>query len=102
MVQKVQHPSEYRKVTYTEWGTLDWDWENQAKLDKWIAAYFFRYDNYYKGLTNKHIIKSVFGQKPEDEIKKEIDWWYNECIGAYTQIKYCIKKIDALALVINL
>ena len=88
MAKRAKYPWEIKKLTYTEWGNMDFDWNNQAKIDKWIHAYFFRYENYHKGLENDHIMKSTFGRKTIIEIKAEIEKWYNINIGAYTKIEY--------------
>lgn len=88
MAKKAKYPWEIKKLTYTEWGKMDFDWSNQAKIDKWIPAYFFRYDNYHKGLKNNHIMKSTFGKKNLIEIEAEIERWYNINLGAYTEIEY--------------
>lgn len=81
-------PWEEKDITYQEWGRMNFDWSNYYKLKYSVPSYFFRLDNYMKGLKNKHIMKSTFGLKSNAEIKKEIDWWFERCIGAYCQIIY--------------
>ncbi len=88
MVKRVRYPWEIKKLTYKEWSIINFDWDNQSKIDKWIPAYLFRYNNYQKGLKNKHILKSTFGRKTIIEIKEEIEMFYKICIGAYTKIEY--------------
>jgi len=88
MAKRAKYPWEIKNLTYTEWVKMDFDWNNHVKIDKWIPAYFFRYDNYQKGLENDHIMKSTFGRKKIIEIKEEIENWYNINIGAYTKIEY--------------
>jgi hypothetical protein len=61
-------------------------WKNQHKLSC-IESYFFRYDNYLKGLKNPHILKSTFGIKSIDDIEKEINYWFDKCVGAYSYIE---------------
>lgn len=88
MAHKAPLPWETREISYSEWGKMDFDWVNQYKLDHGIPSYFFRYDNYKKGLTNEHILKSTFGRKTIAEINLEIEKWFNINIGAYTRIEY--------------
>ena len=76
-----------KEITYNEWGKLDVDWGNEYKLKYTVFSYFFRYNNYNEGLKNEHILKSTFGRKSIIEIKQEIEWWYRECIGAYSDIE---------------
>tara|TARA_R110000851_G_scaffold330678_1_gene503772 strand:+ start:300 stop:569 length:270 start_codon:yes stop_codon:yes gene_type:complete len=88
MAKIAKFPSETKKYTYQEWGKMDFDWSNYYKLDESIHSYFFRYDNFIKGLENDHIIKSTFGKKHLLDIKDEIEWWFDKCIGAYNKIEY--------------
>jgi hypothetical protein len=84
---KAKDPWEVKNLSYQEWGNMDFDWNNHAKVHKWIPAYFFRYNNYKKGLENEHIIKSTFGMKHEQHIQKEIQRWFSICVGAYSVIE---------------
>ena len=79
-------------VGFFKMNTKDWlkkhkdiDWDNEAKLNKSVQSYFFRYDNYqeYKTTKNEFIKKSVFGLISDLEIEKQIKWWFNTCTGAY-------------------
>lgn len=84
---KALKPWEKRKISYQEWGKLDFDWENEYKLNYTVESYLFRFTNYHKGLKNPTILKSTFGKKSKEDILKEIDYWFNKCIGAYNQIE---------------
>lgn len=88
MAKKAKYPWEIRKISYSEWGKMDFDWANQYKVDYTCESYFFRYDNYHKGLLNEHIMKSTFGKMSITDIKKEINNLFEKCIGAYTLIEY--------------
>ena len=59
MAKRAKFPWELKKLTYAEWGNLDFDWVNQSKINKWIPSYFFRYENYHKGLENEYIMKRM-------------------------------------------
>lgn len=67
---------------------MDYDWANEYKVCYNVESYFFRYDNYmkYKETGNEHIKKSTFGVKHDFDIQKEIDKWFDACIGAYCEI----------------
>lgn len=67
---------------------MDFDWSNQYKVYYSIPSYFFRLENYHEGLINEHIMKSTFGMKSHNEIIKEIIYWFNNCVGAYSEIEY--------------
>jgi len=86
VVIKAKYPWEESKISYSEWNKLDFDWGNSYKITYTVPSYFFRYENYIKGLENDHIMKSTFGKKSIREIKDEINWWFKKCIGAYTEI----------------
>lgn len=81
-------PWEEREISYSEWGRMDYDWANEYKVCYNVESYFFRYDNYmkYKETGNEHIKKSTFGVKHDFDIQKEIDKWFDACIGAYCEI----------------
>lgn len=85
---KAKYPWEIKEISYSEWGKMEFDWCNFHKVNTCVPSYFFRYDNYIKGLKNKHITKSVFGTKSICSIEQEIEWWFNRCVGAYTAIEY--------------
>ena len=58
MKNKVEYcASDY---SYTEWGNLKLDWSNRYTVKYSVESYLFRYNNYQKGLNNKHIMKSTF------------------------------------------
>jgi hypothetical protein len=82
---KKPKPWELKKYNYLEWGEMNHDWHNESKLS-FVDSYFFRYDNYIKAKNNEFIIKSVFGNQHPKEIQMEIQWWFNACIGVYSQI----------------
>lgn len=87
MVKKYKYWELNRKCRTTkEWCEMPIDWLNEHKL-KAVDSYFFRYDNLEIGKANEFIIKSVFGNKSMFEINKEINWWFNKCIGVYSEIK---------------
>ena len=88
MAKRAKYPWETKKLTYTEWGRMDFDWNNHYTVTRTIPSYFFRYDNYLKGLKNEFVLKSTFGRKTQIEIIEEIQWWFDQCLGAYTQIEY--------------
>jgi len=88
MVKKAKYPWEVRKISYSEWGKMDFDWDNKNKVDNTVESYLFRYKNYQKGLKNEHIMKSTFGNKSIADIEIEINKWFEMCIGAYTLIEY--------------
>ena len=69
------------------WGAMDVDWENEHKLNS-VFFYFFRFDNYQKGLENNHIMLSTFGIKSNIQILEEIEWWFNVCIGVYSDVEF--------------
>jgi len=66
----------------------DLTWSNEYKLHYSVPSYLFRFENFNKGLKNEHIMKSTFGRKSLKEIKEEINYWFNNCIGAYNQIEF--------------
>lgn len=92
MAIKEKYPWEKHEIPYSEWGKMDFDWANEYKTSYNVPSYFFRYDNYLKGLKNHHVMKSTFGIKGIDDIEKEIDYWFKACIGAYTKIEYVQQK----------
>lgn len=69
---------------------MDYDWANEYKVTYNIESYFFRYNNYMKYIEtgNDHIRKSTFGVKSTWDIQRDINKWFNACIGAYTEIEY--------------
>ena len=72
--------------SYQEWAKMNHDWANESKLG-FVESYFFRYDNFIKGQNNEFIMKSVFGNKHPTEIKIELDKWFFNCIGTYSEIE---------------
>jgi len=70
-----------------KWKDIE-DWTNECKIMYTVESYLFRFNNYHKGLLNKHIMMSVFGAKDKNDIKKEINEWYDRCIGAYNEIEF--------------
>jgi hypothetical protein len=88
VAKKAKFPWETKNYSYQELGKMDFDWGNYNKLQQIIESYFFRHDNFIKGLENDHIMKSTFGKKSMIGIKAEIQWWFDKCIGAYNTIEY--------------
>lgn len=88
MAKKKKYPWEVNKISYSEWGRMDFDWLNHSKVHNTVQSYLFRYNNYHKGLTNDHIMKSTFGRMSHSGIKEELKKWYDRAIGAYTAIEY--------------
>lgn len=86
MIRKT-YPWDVKDLTYREFGSLNYDWLNSYKVSKTVQSYLFRYDGYNKGLTNEYIMKSTFGRLHISDILKEIDYWFNKCIGAYSEIE---------------
>lgn len=81
-------PWETRTHTYIEWSKMDYDWKNHYKIEQTVVSYLWRYNNYLEGLKNPHIMKSTFGLKNDRDIKEEIAWWFNRCIGAHNTITF--------------
>ena len=77
------HP---KKRNTKEWIDMPVDWLNEHKLGC-VNDYFFRYDNFIKGEVNEHIMKSTFGRKSKHEIEIEIYFWFDKCIGVYSEIE---------------
>lgn len=73
-----------KTISYSDWSKLNVDWINESKLDNSVPSYFFCYDNFKT--NNEYIIKSVFGVKSKLDIKCEIEYWFNKCVGAYNDI----------------
>lgn len=86
MKNKVEYDAS--NYSYTEWSNLKLDWSNRYTVKYSVESYLFRYNNYQKGLSNKHIMKSTFGVMSHKSINRDIKMWYNRCIGAYNEIKY--------------
>ena len=63
------------------------DCKNESKLSA-VESYLFRYDGLKKGLSNEVILRSIFGRKAIGEIEKELIWWYDRCVGVYSEIEY--------------
>lgn len=79
-------PWEIKKFTYSEWAKMDYDWNNEYKVKHNVESYLFRYENFISGNVNSQIMKSTFGVKNNIEIRKEIEYWFDACIGAYSEI----------------
>lgn len=86
-MNKSNFPFEKKQYTYQEWGCMDFDWLNYYKVTYNVESYLWRYDNYLKGIDNHHILKSTFGKSNIEDIKKEIELWFNNCLGAYNTIE---------------
>jgi hypothetical protein len=84
-----KEPWEILGISFNDWfyGPYDkgWYWREMANK-KTIDSYLWRKENYEKGKQNEHILKSVFGKSSETEILKEINWWFDKCVGANTTI----------------
>ena len=83
-------PWERMGLSYNTWfydKKIDktWYWKQEAKK-KTCENYLWRYNNFIKGQDNKFILKSTFGKSSDVSIQKELDWWFNRCVGANTKI----------------
>tara|TARA_R110000772_G_scaffold17946_3_gene50007 strand:+ start:151104 stop:151505 length:402 start_codon:yes stop_codon:yes gene_type:complete len=83
-----KYPWEEKEISYSEWGSMDFDWTNYYKVSFVVGCYQHRYNNYHKGLKNEHIMRSTFGRKEIWQIKAEINDWFTNSIGANNEIEY--------------
>lgn len=78
---------EGKNYSYQEWANTPFDWSNFYKVKYTVESYLWRYDNYLKGLSNAHILKSTFGKSDLKSIQEEIEMWFNDSVGAYNTIE---------------
>jgi hypothetical protein len=83
-------PWKHLGVSFNEWfydKTIDknWYWAQESN-SRTCENYLWRLDNYIKGQSNEHILKSTFGKTNHIEIQKQLDWWFKRCLGANTKI----------------
>lgn len=88
---KKDKPWANKNLTYQEFAKLDFDWNNEHKLDHCVRCYLHYYNNFEKGKKNEFILKSTFGRNSIEQMLETIEYWFNASIGAYSEIEINLK-----------